>query len=557
MYEEDKLRQTKASQPRTTVNSSISSNTVSLLPSIGKWKPKGILVAHSNEHTKEINKISRNSDSTYFSTCSAGEASVKIWATDNVLDGKSGFFKSVFTFDRSLPRTSNNETSTMTPSCTSFFDKNSLALLCEDFRFYIIDFNSNRTQYYLHTHDKVFKPSICRHFGLNANPAMNSFDKTTFYYLNRAFKKSSTNFKCGTKACYCDSNYPIEMIYLNESAPTWQMSVTNTYEYFRGSNMKGLFCYSTSMGDVSCIDIRTRSKAFDVRRDLKNGYVTSMVTDPYYTWLAMGTSYGNIDIYDFRYMLPLQTFEHRSRSAVARLSNHPLSPNRIVASYQSNNEISVWNMDQSQLSKSASKSSYMNTSTNSSSTPEMVFWGVQSVPPLCQNKMSPSYISSMVGVSIGQDPNASSAGLICSSTDMKLRYVDLVEPHRESFVISAPFNLATPQNVTNLSASAGRGTNTEFANSLMAQNVQYDTRQIEGNKVLLELDQQSTTSTTSTNTGVSPTFSFNSSALTHQTYFTYHQDAITDLIVCYNSNNSKSQPLIISSSRDGALKVWR
>ena len=57
---------------------------------------------HSNEHTKEINKLSRNFDSTYFSTCSYSEASVKIWATDYLLDGKSGFFKSIFTYLKNL-----------------------------------------------------------------------------------------------------------------------------------------------------------------------------------------------------------------------------------------------------------------------------------------------------------------------------------------------------------------------------------------------------------------------------------------------------------------------
>jgi hypothetical protein len=69
------------------------------------------------------------------------------------------------------------------------------------------------------------------------------------------------------------------------------------------------------------------------------------------------------------------------------------------------------------------------------------------------------------------------------------------------------------------------------------------------------------------------TFAYNSPALVHQSYFTHHQDAITDLIVCYNplaaatttTNSSSStstrshhhHPLMITSARDGALKIWR
>ena len=198
-------------------------------------------------------------------------------------------------------------------------------------------------------------------------------------------------------------------------------------------------------------------------------------------------------------------------------------------------------------------------------TPEFVFWGVQSVPPLCQNKMSKHYITSMVACSAGYDVNNSSAALLCSSTDMKLRYIDLLEPNH-SHIISSPFNntqnmaakvTSTTTTATTSSSGAQTTGGTEFASSLMNQSALYETRQIEGNKVLVELDQQSNASSSFTSTGVSPTFSLNSSALTHQTYFTYHQDAITDLSLCYNYQNAKSQPLILSSSRDGILKVWR
>ena len=200
-----------------------------------------------------------------------------------------------------------------------------------------------------------------------------SFDKISFYYLNKSAHQPPAQSHSQQRAaaaaaaaailpsplplannatqlrmCTCATNYPIEMIFVDDSSPSWPMAATSSREYFYGAksaNVKGLFCYSTSNGELNCIDMRTRTKAFEVRRDMRRGYVTAMCTDPWYTWLAAGTSCGHIELYDFRFMVPpLQTFEHRSRTSVVRLCNHPTLLNRLCASYQANNEICIWNM---------------------------------------------------------------------------------------------------------------------------------------------------------------------------------------------------------------------
>ena len=564
-YDEHSLKRNKALKLKESINASISSNSICLSSSIGKWKPKGYLILHSNEHTKEINKLSRNSDSTYFSTCSTSESCVKIWSTDNLLDAKSGFFKSIFTYDRQ-----NSQDGSMTrPCCTTFYNKNSLAILCEDFRFYVIDFNSNRTQYRLYSNEKLFKSNTCKSLAtyneLGVHKQNSSFDKTSFFYLNKAYKSSaSAHNKCGPRSCSCSSNYPVDMIRIDDSSPSWPIAATNSYDYFvgtRGSSVKSLFCYSTSSGDVSCIDMRTRTKAFELKRDLRKGYVTSMITDPCYTWIGMGTSSGDIEIYDFRFMLPVKRFEHHFKSAVVRLCNHPMSANRIVASYQGNNEIAVWNMENSSSNLSGSANN------KAAYDPEFVFWGEQSVPPLCQKKLSSSYIkyvSGLIGCSAGEQNGTN--GLICASTDMKMRYIDLNEQNKESYVISSAFNFqqnvksSAEMNAQASSAGSNTSSKSEFANSLMSQSVSYETRQIEGTKVLLEQDQQFNSGqkySINNSNLASTSFSYNSPALTHQSYFTHHQDAITDLVVCYNPLNNKNHPLIVTSARDGALKIWR
>ena len=549
---EDQMLKKKRIHSKDTINASINSNLVNLPTNAnvnGKWKPKGYLIAHSNEHTKEINRLCRNSDSSYFASCSLNESSVKIWSTDNLLDVKSGFFKSIFTYDKqtSVARgsTGQENSSNIRPCCISFYDKNSLAILGMDFKFYVIDFNSSRTQYHLYTHEKLFKQGICRNTIPNSQSLSSPYanDKTIFYYLNKGFKNLNTLSKCSMKVCYCNSNYPIEMIYIDDSSPTLPIAASNLNDYYRASNVgstsRGLFCYSTSIGDFNCIDLRTRTKAFEIRRDMKRGCITSMVTDPWYTWIGMGTSNGNIEIYDFRYMLPVQTFEHRTRTSVVKLCNHPVKSDRIVASYQGNNEIAIWNMNN--MTKPMNKSSVK---LNPNTDPEFVFWGVQSVPPLSQNKISNCYISGLMGVTSGEDIGLNA--LVCSSTDMKIRYIDLSENNKDSFVMSSPFNLQAKTNAEN-NPSQNKQTY-EFANSLMSNNMSYVSKQIEGTTVLQELDQQSTSGVATV-----PQTLFNYPALFHQNYFTHHQDAITDLVIC----NTKSVPLTVTSSRDGALKIWR
>nr|AWV66700.1 phosphoinositide 3-kinase regulatory subunit 4 [Brachionus calyciflorus] len=530
MYEEQKLKKNKIEKFRDSINSSVNSNLISLAKTIGKWKPKGYLVLNSNEHTKEINKITRNYDSNFFVTCSTSEQCVKLWSTENLLESRTGLYKSIFTYDKQ-----NSQDGNFRPICSAFYNKNSLAILSEDFKFYCIDFNEKRTQCRIYSNEKLFRSNSCKFNSINQH-----YDKINFYYLNKHYQKIP--FKCSPKSCYCSGNYPIEMINIDDTNPSWPLSVSNPHDYFNGtksSPTKGLFCYSSSTGAFSCIDMRCKIKAFDVKRDLKKGFITSMITDPWYTWIAMGTSNGNIELYDFRFMVPFQTFEHRSKTSVAKMCNHPISNSKIIASYQVNNELCVWNMD--------ARSGSLGKSINSQNKlePEFVFWGVQSVPPLCQNKFNSSYISGLMGCTAGDETGTN--GIICASTDMKIRYLDLTDPNRDSYIISSAFNFQQNKNSSDSSTVKN-----EFASSVLSPSVTYETRQIEGNRVLLELDQNY-----SNDPNGNPPVPLASAALTFQSCFTNHQDAISDLTVCYNPLANKNQPLIITTARDGTLKIWR
>jgi hypothetical protein len=273
-----------------------------------------------------------------------------------------------------------------------------------------------------------------------------------------------------------------------------------------------------------------------------------MVTDPWYTWIAYGTSNGCIEIYDFRFMLPVQRFQHRSRTSVVRLCAHPYLRNHLIATYQGNNELAIWNIDACVSTKSA----LMKQSTNWKSTPELTFWGVQSVPPLCQKGISSEYISGIYGCTYDTQQQQPYGALICASTDMKIRYLDLNEPQRDSYLLSSPTNTSV-QNIQRA------GTDRLYS----MQAVNYEMRQIEGSQVLVEVDRQSTLGHASGSggggSGVQQA-NINSSALAYQNYCTHHQDSISDLIVCYkhsNQSTTSNQAFLVTTARDGVLKVWR
>jgi phosphoinositide-3-kinase regulatory subunit 4 len=612
IYDEHRVKQFRTVKYRDTVNASLSSGLVCLASSASKWKPRGYLVLDAREHTREINRLARNVDASYFATCSTSESCVKIWSAESgVWDARSGFVKSVFTYDRqpqgaatAMPTTTssnaaaaaasasptsilNTDGGLFRPACISFYNKNSLAILCEDYRFYVIDFNASRTQYRLYSNERLFRSNAsCRSLlctcggssslsarssagGQNQNQVFNNnnnslLDRTTFYYLNKQ-RSGSSNSGVSSQSglCNCAANYPVEMVHIDDTSSSWPFASTSLRDYYsystgaRSSSVKGLFCYSSSTGAFSCIDMRSRSTAFDVSRDLRRGYVTAMCTDPWYTWLAMGTSTGHIELYDFRFMVPVRTFEHRARASVVRMCAHPMLSNRLCVSYQGNNELAVWNME---------------TNSGPMAKPELVYWGVQSVPPLCQSQMANAYISGLAACSAFAD-EAGTNGLICASTDMKMRYIDLgAEPARDSYVISSAFNLQQNQQQqqqnNNQQAAAARpvatgSSDTTFASSITTgggQAVSYEQRMIEGTRVLVEIDntvlpggggsagKQSPASVQSVAVAAMP-------ALTHQSYFTQHQDAITDLCLCYNP--AKSQPVMITASRDGCLKIWK
>jgi WD40 repeat protein len=201
------------------------------------------------------------------------------------------------------------------------------------------------------------------------------------------------------------------------------------------------------------------------------------------------------------------------------------------------NEISLWNCESGSRMKT--------------------LWA-SNAPPLT-NKTSNNSVHSLIA---GALHNGEFSSLITCSSDARIRYWDLVNPHRSYIVVDNAY-----RTVSGSSAPAsGLGTGSAFsiasAASATAQ-VNYICKFMEGMQVIQEfhLQDESGSSTSPTNNSASQANASkeHSTGGAFNNYHSWdpqaispsHKDAITD--ICWiNSCN-----LLASGSRDGCIKLWK
>lgn len=188
VYEDHLVKYSRVLNHKHAINSSLCSNHVRLTDK--NWRPKGQLVVNAKEHTQAIDQIVRNSDSTFVASLSSSEQCVKIWPLDPstllAASARSGLYQSVFTYSNEWHvRNSTGAGTDFRPACLTFYDKSSLAVLSEDFGFYLIDVDSNRTMYKLSLYKNLFN------FGTNRAHFVD--EQKQMFYLKRSFSTNSSN----------------------------------------------------------------------------------------------------------------------------------------------------------------------------------------------------------------------------------------------------------------------------------------------------------------------------------------------------------------------------
>lgn len=191
-------------------------------------------------------------------------------------------------------------------------------------------------------------------------------------------------------------------------------------------------------------------------------------------------------------------------------------------------------------------------------------------PPLT-NKTSNNSVHSLIACALN---NGEFNSLITCSSDARIRYWDLLNPHRSYIMVDNAYQtVINPSNASTSGLGAGSAFSTGSGVSNSTAQVNYISKFIEGMQLIHEYDlQEERTKASNATTSTSPssplpstndhsnlpkeshsvTGAFNNyHSWDPQAISTSHKDAIID--ICWvNSCN-----LLASGSRDGCIKLWK
>lgn len=288
------------------------------------------------------------------------------------------------------------------------------------------------------------------------------------------------------------------------------------------------FTYACSLTNsrITGHDLRSSSSmpAWSIKMAGSEGLITCIDGDEY--CLACGTSSSVIALFDLRFLVKATSmsyppFQDRIRK---RVRNIVLCNDEIFCSVDGNNEVSTWHCE--------------------SGTRTRTLWA-SAAPCLSSTQSSHHSVLNLI-----VDTNVDTNSVITAGTDMKIRFWDLVNPHR-SYIISGP-SVDLKQNQTKGNQTLNLG----------HPNVVYSQKLIEGIQVIQESDrsivrnhggsQMSPASESCTGDSLPGSSINNGQYLPNQPEVsTSHHDSISDIAILGSSS------LLISASRDGVIKIWR
>lgn len=264
---------------------------------------------------------------------------------------------------------------------------------------------------------------------------------------------------------------------------------------------QSVIIYATLYGGIVAWDTRMQHSAWRLQNELRHGVITTICADPTGSWLATGTSGGKHICWDLRFRLPITEIKHPADSWIRKVACHPTEPSYLISASQSNNEVSVWNIETGQR--------------------QTVLWA-SSAPVLTNTSLNdPATTCGILSGVVDGSPF-----ILTGSSDQRIRYWDIGSPKNSSLKVPA-----TNDNLTSLTFN-------------------YSSRLIDGSQVIEEQIIPKSSGSDSqqmrTSTEESPRSGPDMPKPTHH-------DAITDLLMC----KDKGQIYIASASRDGVIKLWK
>jgi len=184
------------------------------------------------------------------------------------------------------------------------------------------------------------------------------------------------------------------------------------------TGIESIITYATTYGYIIGWDLRQpkEKSAWKFKNNPKLGLITSFAVDPLQCWLTCGTSDGALVCWDLRFQLPITQIIHPKNAGVRRVSCHPSETSWVVASFQGNNEVSMWDLETSAKKKT--------------------LWASIN-PPLCHTQPTNETVTAMYSSRRNGSPFFVTAG-----SDKRIRYWDLLNAESSTIIAgSATDNL--------------------------------------------------------------------------------------------------------------------
>ncbi|KAK0061121.1 phosphoinositide 3-kinase regulatory subunit 4 [Biomphalaria pfeifferi] len=384
------------------------------------WKPKGVLVAHLQEHRGAINRLSVSHDHKYFASCS-NDGTVRIWESGK-LEGKTAANRSKVCLNKQGGKI----------KCVTFLERgNSVASASDNNSIHVYRLDGGSVQL----------------------EDSRTVDVRTYGQI-----MDMTHFDTGAQS---------------------------------------ILTYATVSSHIIGWDLRSSNPAWTLHNDPRHGLITSFAVNQSQCWLAAGTCSGALVCWDMRFRMPINKMQHASGRKVRRLTMHPSEQSLLVASFNWNNEVSMWDAETGQRQKT--------------------LWPSSS-PALSYTKLNKTREDDGI-CSIYVGSTDTKTFVLTGGTDMRLRFWDLSYPANS---MCFNYGLDDPRTLS----------------------LNYRSQLIEGSEVIQELETQR-----------EPLDKYETERemhLMHSAPLLGHHDIVNDLTLCHST-----QTLVISAARNGHIKVWK
>ncbi|CAA3026652.1 probable serine threonine- kinase vps15 isoform X1 [Olea europaea subsp. europaea] len=437
----------------------------STIPDSG-WRPRGVLVAHLQEHRFAVNDISISMDHSFFVSASE-DSTVKVWDSKKL--EKDISFRSRLTYSLGGSRA-----------------------LC-------VTVLQGSTQIVVGTNDGMIHTFSVDHISRGLGNVVEKYSGIA------DVKKSG----------------------IGEGA------VLSLLNYSPDGGTSKMILYSTQNCGIHLWDTRTSSNAWNTQVLREDGYVSSLVADPCGNWFVSGSSRGMLTLWDMRFCIPVHSWQYSHACPIEKLSLFVPPPSASLSAMTRPlvyvaagcNEVSLWNAENGschQLLRAANNDSDVETSDSP--------WAFARPSNKTNTKSDPRRnVNSKYRVDELNEPPARLPGirallplpggdLLTGGTDLKIRRWDHSSPER-TYCVCGP-------------SIKGVG-NDDF----------YETKSSFGVQVVQEAKRRPV-ATSLTKKAILAAAATDSAGC--------HHDSILSL-----ASVKLNQRLLISGSRDGAIKVWK